>query len=31
MGRINVDWVDVAGDWGKCRAVVYVVMNRRVP
>ena len=31
MGWINVDWVDVAGDWDKWRAVVYMVMNRRVP
>jgi len=31
MGWINVDWIDVTGDWGKWRAVVCMAMNRRVP
>ena len=28
MGLMDVDWIDVAGDWDKWRAVVNMVMYR---
>jgi hypothetical protein len=31
MGWMDVDWIDVVGDWDKWRAVVNLVMNRQVP
>jgi hypothetical protein len=31
MGRENVDWIHLAQDRYKLRALVYTVMNLRVP
>jgi hypothetical protein len=31
VGWGGVDWIDLAEDWDRWRAVVYTVMNLRVP
>ena len=31
MGYENMDWIDLAHDWDRWRAVVNEVMNLRVP
>ena len=31
VGWVGVDWIDVAQDKDRCRAVVIAVMNLRVP